>query len=224
LQLAWLLDHFSSYPETVARLKLRFMDLDLVGLHPGQFEKLRTPIVDVSERELEAASEFWQAYKQPTKDACFDLLREDLVPLPLLKPVLRDLLEELPSGSTGLGATEMRMLELIGSGYANVNPLFHFGELRQTRVFNEWELGYLLDGLAFGPRPAIAGWDEELRTIRHDNLRDRHRASLRSRLSLTEFGWAVVAYEEDFSRHNPIDRWGAERTSPMTGCGATIRF
>ena len=99
------------------------------------------------------------------------------------------------------------MLELIGSGYANINPLFHFGELRQTRVFNEWELGYLLDGLAFGPTPAIAGWDEELRTIRKDNLRDRHRASLRSRLSLTEFGRAVVAHEVDFSRHNPIDRW-----------------
>jgi hypothetical protein len=101
----------------------------------------------------------------------------------------------------------MRMLELIGSGYENINPLFHLGELRQTRIFNEWELGYLLDGLAFGPRPAIAGWDEELRTIRRDNLRDRHRASLRSRLTLTEVGWAVVAHEEDFSRHNPIDRW-----------------
>jgi hypothetical protein len=28
-----------------------------------------------------------------------------------------------------------------------------------------------------------------------------------SRLSLTEFGKAVLAHEEDFSRHNPIDRW-----------------
>jgi len=26
-------------------------------------------------------------------------------------------------------------------------------------------------------------------------------------LSLTEFGKAVVAHKEDFSRHNPIDRW-----------------
>jgi hypothetical protein len=83
-QLAWLLDHFSSYPENVARLKLRFMDLDLVGLDPGQFEKLQPSIGDVTEHELEAASVFWQAYKQPTPNACFNLLREDLVPLPLL--------------------------------------------------------------------------------------------------------------------------------------------
>jgi hypothetical protein len=207
LQLAWLLDHFSSYPGTVASLKLRLLDLDLVGLHPGQFEKLRQPITNVTEHELETASALWQAYWQPTPEACLDLLKADLSTLPLLKPALRDLLEELPSASTGLGATEMRMLELIGRGYANINPLFHFPDLRQTRVFNEWELGYLLDGLAFGPSPAIAGWDEGLRTIRRDNLRDRHKASLRSRLSLTKFGEAVVAHEVDFSRHNPIDRW-----------------
>jgi hypothetical protein len=101
----------------------------------------------------------------------------------------------------------MRMLEMIASGYANVNPLFHFRSVRQTRIFSEWELGYLLDGLAFGPRPAIAGLDEELRTIRLDNLGARHKPMLRSRLSLTEFGKAIVAHKEDFSRHNPIDRW-----------------
>jgi hypothetical protein len=89
----------------------------------------------------------------------------------------------------------------------NVNPLFHFRSVRRTRVFNESELGYLLDGLAFGPRPAIAGLDDELRTIRKENLRDRHKALLRSRISLTDFGNAVVAHKEDFTRHNPIDRW-----------------
>ena len=101
----------------------------------------------------------------------------------------------------------MRMLEMIASGYANVNPLFHYSEVRRTRIFNESELGYLLDGLAFGPRPAIAGLDEELRTIGRDNLRARHESMLRSRLSLTEFGKAIVAHKEDFSRYNPIDRW-----------------
>jgi len=55
--------------------------------------------------------------------------------------------------------------------------------------------------------PEFLKWNDELRTIKRDNLRDRHKASLRSRLSLTEFGWDVVAHKEDFSRHNPIDRW-----------------
>ena len=99
------------------------------------------------------------------------------------------------------------MLEMLAWGFANTNPLFHLRTIRGTRIFGEWECGYLLDGLAFGSKPAVAGLDEELRTLVRENLRDRHGAYLRSRLSLTEFGKAIVACEEDFSRHNPIDRW-----------------
>jgi hypothetical protein len=205
LKLVWLLDYFRSYPEIVGRLKLRLVDLTMSALE--KFGRWRPPVVDVTERELETASAAWRAYRAPTPDACFDLLGKDLSALPLLRPVLIDLLEELPSSSTGLGATEMRMLELIARGYSLTNSLFHLRELRQTRIFGEWEYGYLLDGLAFGPKPAVAGLDEELRTLDRNNLRDRHPAYLRSRLSLTEFGKAVLAHKEDFSRHNPIDRW-----------------
>ena len=76
-----------------------------------------------------------------------------------------------------------------------------------TFVFGEFDLGSLLEGLALGPRPAVAGLGEELRTIDPKNLGARHEVYLRSRLSLTEFGKAVLAHQEDFSRHNPIDRW-----------------
>lgn len=112
------------------------------------------------------------------------------------------------------------MLELIGRGFSLTNALFHLESLRQTRVFSEWEKGYLLDGLAFGPKPAIAGLDEELCTIRRENLRDRQTAYHRSRLSLTEFGKSILAHKEDFSRHNPIDRWwgGTKLTNDQLWC------
>jgi hypothetical protein len=205
LQLVWLLDYFRAYPEVVARLKMRLIEIDMMELH--ELGNWRPHLVDVTEKKLATAGAAWQAYRSPTPEACFDLLRRDLSALPSLKPALLDLLKELPSASTGLGASEMRMLELIATGYANVNPLFHYQQLRQTRVFSEWEYGYLLDGLAFGPRPAITGLDEELRTIPWDKIGARHKPMLRSRLSLTDFGKAVLAHKEDFSRHNPIDRW-----------------
>ena len=205
LKLIWLLDYFRSYPETIRRLKLRLVDLEMSTLE--KFGRWRPPVVDVTEKELETASAAWQAYRSPTPEACFDLLGKDLSALPLLRPVLIDLLEELPSSSTGLGASEMRMLELIARGYSLTNALFHLYQLRQTRIFGEWEYGYLLDGLAHGPRPAVAGLDEELRTLSRENLCDRHASYLRSELSLTAFGEAVLAHKEDFSRHNPIDRW-----------------
>lgn len=121
LQLIWLLDYFRSHPQTVARLKLRLIDLEMIGLHPGGFGKWQPPAIDVTERELATASAAWQAYRAPTPEGCFALLGQDLSALSLLRPVLTDLLEELPSGSTGLGATEMRMLELISRGYSRTS-------------------------------------------------------------------------------------------------------
>lgn len=153
------------------------------------------------------ASVAWQAYAAPTPETCAELVHSDLSALLMLRPALIDLLAELPSISTRLGATEVRFLEMIARGYEGTNALFHVRSLRRTRVFSEWELGWLLQGLAFGPRPAVAGLDDELRTIPKENLGARHAAYLRSRLSLTEFGKALLMGREDFSRYNPIDRW-----------------
>jgi hypothetical protein len=209
LQLIWLLDYFRCRPETAARLKLRLVDFDLIimAYEKGPEDLEEVPVVDLTNAELATASMSWQAYRATTPEACFDLLHRDLGAFPLLRPTLVDLLEELPSSATGLGATEMRLLELIAAGYSHPYALFHLDALRQRRVFKEWEIGYLLEGLAHSSRPAVEGLDGELRVLERNNSRFRLEAYRRSRLSLTEFGKAIVAYKEDFSRHNPIDRW-----------------
>jgi hypothetical protein len=174
---------------------------------PEGLRKWEVPTVDVSKDELETAAVTWQAYRAATPQACVDALARNMSSLLLLRPALHQLLNELPFRTTGLGATEMRMLEMIAWGYANTNPLFYLRTLRGTRVFDASELGYLLEGLAHGPMPAVAGLDDELRALEKSNHRGRDEAFRRSRMSLTEFGKAVVAHKEDFSRHNPIDRW-----------------
>jgi hypothetical protein len=207
LALICLLDHLRAYPETVTRLKLRLVDQNMEWIEPDEIGNGMPPVVDVTEKELAAAQAAWRAYRSPTPEACVDLLQQDLSALPMLKPALLDLLAELPSTSTGLGASEMRMLEMIGRGYSLTDDLFDNSTVRQTYVFDEIEYGYLLDGLAFGPTPAVIGLDEALRTMPREHLGDRLDAYKLSRLSLTDFGKAVVAHKEDFSRHNPIDRW-----------------
>jgi hypothetical protein len=207
LLLIWLLDYFRPHPQVVSRLRLRLVGFDLTDIPQTGLGKWKVQDIDVTAAELETASRAWQAYRSATPEACLALLATDLSPLLLLKPALLDLLAELPSGTTGLGATEMRMLEMIARGYANTNPLFYLRGLRGTRVFNQWELELLLEGLAHGPTPAVAGLDDELRTLDKSNHRLRDEPFKRSRISLTEFGEAVVAHKEDFSRHNPIDRW-----------------
>lgn len=215
LQLIWLLDYFASHPETAAKLRLRLIDFDLIEPTAEELGRWHVPTADITEEELRTASMAWQAYRAPTPQACFDLLGTDLSALPHLRVALLDLLEELPSATTGLGATEMRFLELLARGYDHTNSLFHIRRRLQRRVFDEWEKGALLEALALGPTPAVAGLDEALRTLPYENYRGRHEIYLRSTLSLTEFGWDVVAHKADFSRHNPIHRWwgGTEFTS-----------
>lgn len=209
LQLVWLLDHLGNYPALAQKLGLRLLDSELMFYPDYDFAKGERdiPVFDVTAKEFEAAKLAWSAYRAPTPEACVDLLHRDLSALLMLRPALLELLAELPSPVTGLGATEMRFLEMLARGYANTNALFHLRSLRRTFVFGEIELGWLFEGLALGPKPAVAGLGDELRTIERQNLRARHQVYLRSRLSLTEFGKVVLAHQEDFSRHNPIDRW-----------------
>ncbi|MDE2378716.1 hypothetical protein [Bradyrhizobium sp.] len=209
LQLIWLLDHFGSHPELAPKLKLRLVDFDLSTQERQALANSRETVrmVDITSRELETGSMAWQAYRALTPEPSVDLLRKNLSALPLLGPAWRDLLNELPSATTGLGGTEMRLLELIATGRFRTNGLFYLRGFRQLAVFNDVEIGSLLEGLAHGPRPAISGMDDELRTLPPDNLRARVEAYRRSQPALTDFGRAILAHEADFSHHNPIDRW-----------------
>ena len=75
LQLIWLLDYFRSYPETVARLKLRLVNRDMIELSPEGFGKWSPPLVDVTEKELATARAAWQAYRATTPEAVSLCLR-----------------------------------------------------------------------------------------------------------------------------------------------------
>jgi len=206
LQLIWILDYLRSHPIVAERLKLRLVDFDLRDADAAELRQRSVRECDVAESDFEIASLAWESYRAPTPELCFGLLGRDLGKLSFLKPAIEDLLAELPSPTTGLAATEARLLELIARGCNRTDELFRPGSLG-TRVFDQWELGALLEGLAFGPAPAVAGLDGKLATLDPDNARGRNAALRRSRLSLTEFGKAVLEGREDFRRHNPVRRW-----------------
>jgi hypothetical protein len=110
----------------------------------------------------------------------------------------------------------MRMLELIAEGNASPPDVFSGHEKRNTRrVFDYWQIGALLDGLADAPAPAVSGLNEGPFTEETRRDRERYRRYNQSKLSLTALGRDVLAGREDFSRHNPIHRWwgGTELTN-----------
>ncbi|MDH2345290.1 hypothetical protein [Bradyrhizobium sp. SSUT77] len=207
LLLVWLLDYLRSYPEIVARLKLFIVTFDLLGADIEGLRSWAVRDVDVGQGELQAAFTAWHAYRASTPEACFDLLESDLSALPMFRRALLELLDELPSTTTGLGSSEMRLLALMARGYSSASSLFTRAGLGRPSIFQEFELGSLLEGLAQGSEPAVSGLDDQLPSLRGNHSQERLNAYHRSRPLLTAFGRAVLAYNEDFSRHNAIDRW-----------------
>lgn len=216
LQLIWLLHHLRPHAGIIAKSALVQPDFRIAEGVPVEWTRQRPRSVPIHHDHLEIASAAWAAWRSPTPEAWFDLLSQDITPLPKLRNAMIALLEELPMRATGLGATEMRMLELLAEGHAHPLDLFP-GDKKpnERRTYGYWEVGELLDGLARCPKPAISGLTEGPFDMALHDSRDRHQRYRQSRLSLTDLGKAVLAQADDFSRHNPIHRWwgGTELTN-----------
>jgi hypothetical protein len=216
LTLIWLLDYLRHHARTASKLTLVQAGLPIGNYPPEELAGRRLPAVKILNNHLETASMAWRACRQPSPQDWFNLLGENLGVLPKLGQSVLELLEELPMPATGLGATEMRMLELISAGNAGPFDVFPGDKKRnKRRVFDYWEVGALLDRLAHCPEPVVAGLDEGPFTLEMHEDRDRLRRYKRSKLELTALGKAILERAEDFSRHNPIHRWwgGTELTN-----------
>ena len=82
----------------------------------------------------------------------------------------------------------------------------------ERSAYGYWEVGALLDGLARCEKPAVSGLDEGPFSLDVHNNAGRLDRYKGSRLSLTEFGKAVLAGNENFRHHNSINRWWAAPT------------
>lgn len=208
LILLWLLDHCGLDGAAVSKLVIRQLDTAVGGVDPKRLAKLNPPILGPAQNRLELAGRAWRAYRAPTPQGWFDLLDADLGPMPQLERCVVDLLEELPHVASGLGATEAQILQLIAPGGVHPFDVFPGHQKRNERdVYGYWEVGSLLDGLARCERPAVSGLDEGPFSLEmHDDSIhfDRYK---QSQLSLTGFGKAVLGGDENFRRHNRIDRW-----------------
>jgi hypothetical protein len=207
LVLIWLLDYLGPRAKTLGII-LRHVDVSLGETEPARLAKSKFMGVAITDEHLEIASLAWQAYRAPTPHAWFDLLSRDLSILPQLRRSVLEMLEELPGCASGLGASELRVLELIATGYEHPFDVFpHHRQRFQRRVFDYWEVGALVEGLVLAPMPAVSGLAEWPFALEMHNERERLDRYKESRLSLTALGEAILAGTEDFSHHNPIDRW-----------------
>jgi hypothetical protein len=208
LVLIWLLDYLSNYPDISAKILLRHIDFPLFDPKLTYLKELTFRGVNICSDHFDIARLAWSAFRAPTPRAWVELLKRDLSVLPQLRRCVQEMLDELPGLTTGLGASELRILELLSAGYRRPFDLLPcLTERFQRRVYDDQEGGTLLEGLTFAPNPAISGLTELSFTPKLD-LRYDHRERLeRSKLSLTPHGRAILNGEADFTEHNPIYRW-----------------
>jgi len=181
LVLIWLLDYLAHHVEIATKIVLRHVDAPLFD-SPARLLAGRTIAgVQLAREHLDLGHLAWQAFRAPTPQAWFDLLKRDLSALPQLRRCVQELLDELPDAATGLGASQLRILELLSAGYQHpLDLLPHHRERFQRRVYDYWEGGTLLDDLALAPVPAISGLDEWPFSVEMHDSRDsleRYKAS-----------------------------------------------
>ena len=207
LVLVWLLDLLRPYKEITTKLSLVHTDDKVENYAPEFVAKWKLPTFKVPDNHLVTASRVWQAYQAETPEPCFDLLMTDLMILPRLRSALIAVLEELPDSVTGLGASEMDLLDSVNDG--NTDPR-RVGEARWLRdVFDGGDAQKALLELAEHPVPAVLLGDPAF-----DN-EDRYFGRSEWKVTLTELGRSLLAREDDMWRHNPIKRWwgGTELTN-----------
>lgn len=207
LVLAWLLDLLRPYKEITTKLSLVHTDDFVANYAPESVAKWKLPAFKVTENHLMTASRAWRAYRAPTREACFDLLMTDMTVLPRLRSALIAMLEELPDSVTGLGASEMDILDFVNDGHTDPRRVTEARWMRD--VFDENDAHDALLELGAHSAPPVLLGDPAF-----DND-DRYFGRSEWKVTLTELGRSVFAHEDDMWRHNPIKRWwgGTELTN-----------
>jgi len=210
LVLVWLLNLLRPYKELTTKLSLVHTDDSVAKYHPQSVAKWKLPVFKVTDSHLTTAGRAWRAWRAPTPELCFDLLTKDLTMLPRLRSGLITMFEELPDVKTGLGENQMGMLGWIEDDGTEPQEVLHAAEFRE--VYDEREADVLLYSLGHCKAPAFVELGEE---PLHASEEDRPHQYRGGRLALTDLGRAIMAGEDDFSRHNPIHRWwgGTELTN-----------
>jgi hypothetical protein len=207
-QLICLLHYLRPHREIVSKLSLVQAPVPLGGFDAGVQAIWKLPAVKISHDRIELAERAWRAFGAATPQDWFGLLATDLSLLPRLRHAVTAFLEELPWRATGLGATEMRVLEFIMGDRVTPSKVFEHEANDSRRVFDYWELGTLLDRIGRCPKPVVSGIKDGPYDLDLVASRDgRYSRYMKSRLAVTPLGYAILGHADDFARHNPIDRW-----------------
>ena len=150
LQLLQILSWFATQNLNQTTLTLICTNNYLGELTAQQIKKVLDYEINVLPEYLKLASHAWDAFRQPTPQAWFRLLRQPTSLLPFLKDAVYRMLEEFPDNKTGLSKTEYHALLVIAHGVDNADEIFKecqnlevkkfMGDVIFWRILNRFEI------------------------------------------------------------------------------------
>ena len=89
----------------------------------------------ITQNHLELAHRAWNIFSEPTPEAWFALLKEDLSLFQFLEEAIKRLLEEYPNTKNGLSRSEHQALLVISKGFENPHEIFEEAQKYEKRKF-----------------------------------------------------------------------------------------
>lgn len=212
VMLSYLLHYFNG--QSLGETKLNLLCIDaypeienfrgLGQLTPGQIGRLSGTWHVMGTEELQAGSQFWQAYTSSDIQDHMDYLRQNSTVLPFAHAAFEAHLTRLPSQSNGLGAIEQATLEAVNQGVDHPYPLFeHVSERLHVLGMGDLEYWAHLRRMTKGQHALlqISGADT------FPDFTQHHEHFRNAVLSLTELGIQVLAEEADYAELRKDEMW-----------------
>jgi hypothetical protein len=206
LQLVQIVSWFSTEIRQPDSLMLVQADDYLGKQGPRSIKRLQSHAVAIEPEHFKRANDAWFALCQGSPELWALLVERNLSIFPHLPAGVLRMLQELPDLS-GLTATENAVLIRVANG--TIRPADLFAALsvedKITDFMGDWSFYRIVDSLALGSSPLLSGL--RCGPFRTSMPPQKRREYLRSELSLTPLGEAVLAGREDYARRAKIDRW-----------------
>ncbi|MEO2203319.1 sigma-70 family RNA polymerase sigma factor [Paenibacillus pabuli] len=210
--LSFLLHYFNG--QSLGDTKLNLLCIDaypeievfrgLGQLTPGQIGRLSGTWHVMGAEEIQAGSQFWQAYTSSDIQDHMDYLQQNGTVLPFAHAAFEAHLSRLPSQSNGLTSIEQATLEAVNQGVDHPYSLFkHVSERLHVLGMGDLEYWAHLRRMTKEPYPLLLLSGVETFpdfTQHNENFRN-------AVLSLTDLGIQVLSEEADWAELRRDEMW-----------------
>lgn len=188
MQLLQILHYLGERSLPVGKVQLIQTDDFLALLSPEELIPLQNKRRPVNAPTLKLASEVWDAFREPSPERLVELQARVTSEMRHLHSAIRRLFEEFPATGSGLGRSEMQILDTVALGTHRKDDIFRLSQLREEAVYlGDAPFLRLLEELCDPSAPLL----------------ERTGADF----AITPLGKAVLSGERDWLEDRAIDRW-----------------